>query len=203
MRRIESEPNVKQNPSELVLFLTDVLRRTYIPVTFWDLKFESRSLKHLSSPDGRESLEYFATDPKFGGATKEGAVKILADFEGFVAGEREVFNNKVSQYIAGRRAFRQFMTEYGNVLDYIAALAEGEKDGIETPQEEVVFDTLQRLSNNLISGDLGVGSEEMEVGLTLTMVVEDAAKKHAVRIGQDPEQYLSRVSNQEYKIISL
>ena len=110
MRRIESEPNVKQNPSELVLFLTDVLRRTYIPVTFWDLKFESRSLKHLSSPDGRESLEYFATDPKFGGATKEGAVKILADFEGFVAGEREVFNNKVSQYIAGRRAFIQFIT---------------------------------------------------------------------------------------------
>ena len=203
MRRIESEPNVKQNPSELVLFLTDVLRRTYIPVTFWDLKFESRSLKHLSSPDGRESLEYFATDPKFGGATKEGAVKILADFEGFVAGEREVFNNKVSQYIAGRRAFRQFMTEYGNVLDYIAALAEGEKDGIETPQEEVVFDTLQRLSNNLIAGDLGVGPEEMEVGLTLTMVVEDAAKKHAARIGQDPEQYLSRVSNQEYKMISL
>lgn len=203
MRRLESETDVRQNPSELVTFLSAVLRRTYIPVDLSDLKFESLRLKHLSSPDGRKSFEYFATDSKFKGATKKGAVTILADFEGYVQGEKEAFGTKVSQYVAGRRAFRQFTTEYNDVLPYIAALAEGEEDGIETPQEEVVFATLRRLSNNLIMGELGAGVEEMEAGLTLMVVVGDAARRHAVRTGQDPEQYLSRVSSQEYKMISL
>lgn len=203
MRRVESEPNEQQSPSELVTFLSDVLRKTYVPVGLNYLKFESRRLKHLSSPDGRRSFEYFTIDPKFRGAAKEGAVKILADFEGYIKRERDTFGNKVSQYVAGRRAFRQFTTYHDDVLPYIAALAEGEEDGIETPQEKVVFDTLRRLSNNLIMGELGTGAEEIEASLTLMVVVGDAARRHAVRTGQDPEQYLSRVSSQEYKIISL
>lgn len=194
MRNIDIEPTRQ-------LFV-GVLRATYVPDTMKDLKLERRSLIHMSSPEGKRSTELFANS-RFRGATRDGALKILADYEGYLEGEKGKLQRKVSRYVTGRRSFTRFMAEHGDVVDYIAVLAEGKTETIETPQEEIVFDTLQRLSNNIIMGELGAGSEEMETGLDLAMLIENAAQRHAVRIGQDPDQYLSKISDQKYKMISL
>lgn len=199
----ESEAGREQEPKNLASFLAVVLKTTYVSTPMPDLRFDRDVLKRISAPDGKKHLKFMAEHP-WTNIPRMGGKRIdphgaLANYPDYVDTLENESKENVSKYIVGRRAFRQFMTAHSDVLDYIAILAENKEWETETPPENVVFETFQRLSKSPIMGELEVDPEEVEVGSILARIVGNAANRHALKIGQNPDEYLSRVLSKDIK----
>ncbi|GEM_PF-4338328 len=200
----DREPRKDKYRSELISLFNDVLERSYISVSESELRTEKITMDYFNSKEGRniyrKHLEKDLKSPNTPERGIQNITRILSDFEGHMKGMNDEYQTKVDANIQGTKDFEEFSRNHKKaVLGYIVDLVFC-KDGI-PPQEEIVFDTLKRLSKKMIMGELGVGAESMDLGLTLDFSVRSAANRHAVLIGQDPEEYLRRLNDQEYKTV--
>lgn len=196
----EQQSKEGKRHAQKVAFLAGVLRQTYAPVSFDELKMMGWSVRSLNEPGAKENLEKSAsnTHSRF---LRESSKEVLADFDGYVGAATDELRKNAILYGQGMKEFHDYMKNHRAVLDYIVNISEGKKVYL-IPEEEIVFDTLRRLSNNVIVGQLGVSDEEMSDGIFLAITVDRAAREHAKLTGQNPHEYTTRLAAQEGKIIS-
>ena len=182
---------------QIVGLLEDVLYKTYVP-DLSELCEEERSLEYLKTPEGsagqQSELRKIRGSP---GANTDNIDKILGNWAAYIEASAEAVKQKRDRYERGKKEYEAFMKQHHGVIDYIADLMGGEEEGLQPPSEELVFDTLTRLSGNLITGKFGVGSEESALGVYSDIALRDSIYTHAGKIGEDPEAYLKRIESKK------
>lgn len=180
-------------------FLEEVIRATFVTISPGELQMEETSLnRNIKDPEGRERMRKYwrgELERTKGHPYANVARQTLRDLDDpdYPARAEQELEARKAEYEAQKQAFDAFMTTHGTAVDYIATLALVSRRKVETPPEEIVFETLRLLNGKMIMGELGAGRETLEATLTLDILVTNAAYSHAQRIGEDPKAYCAKV----------